>query len=169
MTDARQIVLGTYNQKKRDELQRLLAPLAVELRTLKDFPEAIEVVEDGTSFGENATKKASQQAVHLGQWVLAEDSACVSTRWKGAPGIYSARFSGEEATDESNNDLLLENWPMFPMRNAARITSAISRSVILPAASSSRSKTNATAASRTNVAARMALATIPCSSSENTT
>lgn len=114
MTNARQIVLGTYNQKKRDELQRLLAPLAVELGTLKDFPTAIEVVEDGVSFGENATKKASQQAVHLGEWVLAEDSGLCVDALKGAPGIYSARFSGEEATDESNNDLLLEKLADVP-------------------------------------------------------
>ncbi|PQO29354.1 RdgB/HAM1 family non-canonical purine NTP pyrophosphatase [Bremerella cremea] len=114
MNHTRQIVLGTYNQKKRDELQQLLSPLGIELQTLKQYPEAIEVVEDGESFAENAAKKACQQAVHLGQWVLAEDSGLCVDALKGAPGIYSARFSGDEATDESNNDLLLEKLEGLP-------------------------------------------------------
>ncbi|MEW4451934.1 RdgB/HAM1 family non-canonical purine NTP pyrophosphatase [Bremerella sp. JC817] len=114
MPDARQMVLGTYNQKKRNELQQLLAPLGIELKSLQDFPAAIEVVEDGNSFGENAAKKATQQAVHLNQWVLAEDSGLCVDALKGAPGIYSARFSGEDATDEKNNDLLLEKLDGLP-------------------------------------------------------
>lgn len=115
MNDTRQIVLGTYNQKKRDELQRLLAPLGIELQTLKEYPSAIEVVEDGNSFEENAAKKSTQQAVHLGQWVLAEDSGLCVDALQGAPGIYSARFSGENATDETNNDLLLEKLQGLPI------------------------------------------------------
>ncbi|GAA4440441.1 RdgB/HAM1 family non-canonical purine NTP pyrophosphatase [Bremerella cremea] len=114
MPDARQMVLGTYNQKKRNELQQLLAPLGIELKSLQDFPAAIEVVEDGNSFGENAAKKATQQAVHLNQWVLAEDSGLCVDALKGAPGIYSARFSGDDATDEKNNDLLLEKLDGLP-------------------------------------------------------
>ncbi|RCS54848.1 RdgB/HAM1 family non-canonical purine NTP pyrophosphatase [Bremerella cremea] len=114
MDHTRQIVLGTYNQEKRTELQQLLAPLGIELQTLKEYPDAIEVEEDGISFTENATKKATEQAVHLGRWVLAEDSGLCVDALKGAPGIYSARFSGEEATDESNNDLLLEKLQGLP-------------------------------------------------------
>ncbi|WP_315861150.1 RdgB/HAM1 family non-canonical purine NTP pyrophosphatase [Bremerella volcania] len=111
MSDNRQMVLGTYNQKKRGELQRLLLPLNIELKTLEEFP---EVVEDGSSFAENAAKKATQQAVALGQWVLAEDSGLCVDALKGAPGIYSARFSGDDATDEKNNDLLLEKLEGLP-------------------------------------------------------
>lgn len=114
MTASRQMVLGTYNQKKRAELQRLLTPLGIELTTLQDFPSAIEVVEDGQTFGENAAKKATQQAQHLGQWVLAEDSGLCVDALQGAPGIYSARFSGEGATDASNNELLLEKLEGVP-------------------------------------------------------
>lgn len=114
MSDNRQMVLGTYNQKKRGELQRLLVPLGIELKTLEEFPAAIEVVEDGHSFAENAAKKATQQAVAIGQWVLAEDSGLCVDALKGAPGIYSARFSGDDATDEKNNDLLLEKLEGLP-------------------------------------------------------
>jgi XTP/dITP diphosphohydrolase len=106
--ELRKLVLGTHNVKKRRELDFLLRPHGFELRTLEDFPNSIEVEEDGSTFGENATKKAVQQAVHLNAWVLGEDSGIAVDALDGAPGIYSARFSGPEATDESNNELLLE-------------------------------------------------------------
>lgn len=114
MSASRVLVLGTGNQKKRRELEILLAPLGFTLRTLVDFPNAIDVVEDGESFAENAAKKASEQAVHLGQWVLGEDSGLCVDALKGAPGIYSARFSGPGATDDSNNALLIEKLSGVP-------------------------------------------------------
>lgn len=104
----RTLVLGTHNKKKLGELLGLLAPLGIELRTLADFPQAIEVDETGTTFAENAALKAVQQARHLGHWVLGEDSGLSVDALGGAPGVYSARFSGESATDQKNNDLLLE-------------------------------------------------------------
>ncbi|MDD3587499.1 MAG: non-canonical purine NTP pyrophosphatase, partial [Thermoguttaceae bacterium] len=73
----------------------------------------LDVVEDGNSFGENATKKATQQARYLNRWVLAEDSGISVPVLNGAPGIYSARFSGPDATDEKNNLLLLEKLADF--------------------------------------------------------
>ncbi len=109
------LVLGTSNRKKGQEMARLLAPLGIELRTLADFPQAIDVVEDGQTFAENAAKKAVQQARHLDHWVLAEDSGLMVDALDGEPGIYSARFSGPEATDESNNRLLLERLGEIPL------------------------------------------------------
>ncbi len=103
-----QIVLGTNNQNKRVELAKLLAPVGIELQTLADFPEAIEVVEDGDTFAANAALKATEQARHLGRWVLAEDSGLLVDALGGEPGVFSARYSGPDATDESNNRLLLE-------------------------------------------------------------
>ena len=102
------LVLGTHNQKKGRELVGLLAPLGIEVRTLADFPNAIEVVEDGQSFAENACKKAAQQALHLGRWVLGEDSGLAVDAIDGRPGIYSARYAGEDASDDDNNRRLLE-------------------------------------------------------------
>ena len=106
--NGRILVLGTHNRKKRAEMESLLAPHGFTLRTLADFPHAIEVVEDGDSFQANATLKAVQQAVHLQQWVLAEDSGLEVDALDGAPGIFSARFAGPGATDAANNERLLE-------------------------------------------------------------
>lgn len=109
------LVLGTHNKKKGRELLTLLAPHGFELKTLADFSTAIEVVEDGDSFSANACLKASQQAVNLNQWVLGEDSGLVVDALGGEPGIYSARFSGENATDQTNNALLLERLGDTPL------------------------------------------------------
>lgn len=108
------IVLGTHNRKKLREMQELFAPHAIAVRSLDDFPQALEVVEDGDSFAANARLKATQQAMHLGQWVVGEDSGLCVDALDGAPGIYSARFSGEGATDERNNHLLLERLQGVP-------------------------------------------------------
>ncbi|TWT30804.1 Non-canonical purine NTP pyrophosphatase [Blastopirellula retiformator] len=108
MAKKRLLVLGTHNKKKGAEMATLLEPLGIELQTLAQSPGAIEVEEDADSFSGNAEKKAIEQAVNLGMWVLAEDSGLCVDALAGAPGVYSARFSGPEATDESNNQLLLE-------------------------------------------------------------
>lgn len=115
MTDRPLLVLGTGNRKKAQELVELLEPLGLELKTLADFPQAIEVVEDGDSFAANAAKKATEQARHLGAWVLGEDSGLVVDALGGAPGIYSARFSGPGATDERNNRHLLAQLGDTPL------------------------------------------------------
>ena len=112
--DLKHFVLGTHNKKKRAELDVLLRPHGFHVRSLDEFPNSIQVVEDGTSFAENATKKATQQAVHLGAWVLGEDSGISVDALGGQPGIYSARFSGPNATDEDNNDFLLEKLKGVP-------------------------------------------------------
>ena len=109
------LVLGTHNQKKRIELDELLAPHGFCLKSLEDFPEALEVRETGDTFAENAALKATQQARRLGQWVIGEDSGLAVDALDGAPGVYSARFSGEHATDESNNQLLLERLGDLPL------------------------------------------------------
>ena len=107
-------VLGTNNRKKGIELQELLLPHGIELKTLSDFERKLDVVEDGTTFAENARKKASEQAKFLDQWVIAEDSGICVDALKGAPGIYSARFSGENGNDDMNNELLLEKLAEVP-------------------------------------------------------
>lgn len=109
------LILGTHNAKKGKELVELLDPLPLIVRTLVDYPEALHVVEDGDSFAENATKKACQQAVHLGGWVLGEDSGLCVDALDGAPGIYSARFAGPQAKDPENNGLLIEQLTGVPI------------------------------------------------------
>lgn len=97
------LVVASRNSKKRREIEDLLAPHHIEVLSVVDFPEVPEVVEDGETFAANAAKKASQTAQHLGMWVLGEDSGLMVDALHGAPGVYSARFSGEGATDEKNN------------------------------------------------------------------
>ncbi|MGV3606868.1 MAG: RdgB/HAM1 family non-canonical purine NTP pyrophosphatase [Planctomycetaceae bacterium] len=120
------LVLGTRNKKKLGELQLLLGPLGLELLTLDAFPASLEVEETGNSFAENAALKASQQAKAIGAWVLGEDSGLAVDALRGAPGIYSARFSGPDATDEKNNNLLLEELKSVPLekRTAHYVCSA---------------------------------------------
>lgn len=117
------LVLGTHNLKKGLELADLLNRFGVEVQTLADFPTAIDVVEDGETFAANAQLKAVQQAKHLGEWVLADDSGIQVDALKGAPGIYSARFAAMEGADrpdddlganEANNRLLLEKLADTP-------------------------------------------------------
>jgi len=110
----RDFVLGTRNLKKRAELDSLLRPHGFAVRTLDDVGSQIEVIEDGDSFAANAAKKAQQQARHLQEWVLGEDSGISIDGLDGAPGIHSARFSGENATDDSNNRLVLEKLDGLP-------------------------------------------------------
>jgi XTP/dITP diphosphohydrolase len=109
------LVIGTHNRKKGIELAELLAPRGFSIVTLDDLPNAIEVVEDGDSFAANARLKASQQAAHLGRWVLADDSGLAVDALGGAPGVYSARFAGQNATDEANNICLLEKLGTAPL------------------------------------------------------
>lgn len=108
------LVLGTTNAGKLRELAELLAPLGIACCSLAGLEAAVEVEETGGSFAENAALKASQQAAALGRWVLAEDSGLVVDALGGAPGIFSARFSGEGATDARNNALLLERLAAIP-------------------------------------------------------
>jgi XTP/dITP diphosphohydrolase len=115
MADHPLLVLGTNNRKKREELEHLLVPLGLDLRPLADFPEAVEVVEDGETFAENARKKAAEQALRLERWVLGEDSGLVVDALGGRPGVYSARYSGRGATDESNNEKLLAELSHVPL------------------------------------------------------
>lgn len=113
-TPSQPLVLATTNAHKAGEMAQMLVGLGTELKTLRDFTTALEVEEVGHSFAENAACKAAQQARHLGQWALAEDSGLVVDVLDGAPGIYSARYAGIKATDLENNERLLDNLADTP-------------------------------------------------------
>lgn len=109
------LVLGTANRKKGIELADLVRPVGVQLRTLADFPIDSEVEENGDTFTANARLKAAGYARMLGQWVLADDSGLEVDALGNQPGVFSARFSGPDATDESNNRQLLEQLGDTPL------------------------------------------------------
>jgi len=114
MESGRMLVLGTTNAGKLRELTALLAPFGIPCRSLADVPSAVEVEETGATFADNARLKAATQARAVNAWVLAEDSGLVVPALGGAPGVFSARFSGVGppaaggSRDEANNALLLE-------------------------------------------------------------
>lgn len=102
------IVLATNNQNKVKEFKALVKDFPIEIKCLKDYGPLPEAVEDGTTFDENAYKKAYHYARVLGIPALADDSGLVVDALDGAPGVYSARYSGENATDRDNCEKLLE-------------------------------------------------------------
>lgn len=108
MTRFPMVVLASRNKKKSAEIRELLEPFGIDLRSVGEFPNVADVVEDGLSFRENAEKKASQTAMAAGHWAIGEDSGLQVDALGGAPGIYSARYSGPGATDESNNARLIQ-------------------------------------------------------------
>jgi XTP/dITP diphosphohydrolase len=109
-----EIVVATRNRKKMGEIADLLAPHGIQTLCIADFPDVPETVEDGSSFAENAAKKASEVATRLGRWAIGEDSGLCVDALAGRPGIYSARYSGENATDESNNAKLQKELADVP-------------------------------------------------------
>jgi XTP/dITP diphosphohydrolase len=115
------LVIGTTNSAKGRELRELLEPFGIRVQTLNDMGSPLEVVEDGDSFAANARKKASEQALHLRAWVLADDSGIEVDALGGRPGVYSARYAGEPASDSANNaKLLKELADLPPERRMAR-------------------------------------------------
>jgi XTP/dITP diphosphohydrolase len=100
------LVLATGNQGKINELQVLLNPLHIEVLSQKNFVPG-NAVENGLSFVENALIKARFACQHSGLPSLADDSGLVVDALNGAPGLYSSRFAGENASDDDNNRKLI--------------------------------------------------------------
>ncbi len=115
----RTLVLATRNKGKIREFKSLLAEFNVAVRSLDDFGPIPEPVEDGASFEENAYKKALHTAKMLGFPALADDSGLVVEKLGGEPGVHSARYAGEGATDRENNLKLLKAMEGIKDRRAA--------------------------------------------------
>lgn len=115
------LVVATHNRAKGQELVELLAPLGLDVRTLADFPAALKVEETGETFAANAALKACQQARHLREWVLADDSGLEVDALGGRPGVHSAHYAAPQASDQQNNQRLLEELDGVPLaRRTAR-------------------------------------------------
>jgi XTP/dITP diphosphohydrolase len=108
MPDTLTLVLATGNPGKTDEIRDLLKGFPVKIKNIDDFGPIPPVVEDGDTFEENAYKKASFVSKILGYPALADDSGLVVEALGGAPGIYSARYAGENASDQQRYTRLLE-------------------------------------------------------------
>jgi len=113
------VVLATRNAGKTEELRRLLADFPVVVMNLSNFGPMPPVEEDGTTFEENAVKKARSTAKVVGLPALADDSGLTVDALGGAPGVRSARYAGEHAADADNNAKLLKELEHEDNRAAA--------------------------------------------------
>lgn len=103
-----QLVLATSNVHKVREMRAMLKPIAgLDILSLLDFPSYQSPEETGTTFEENATLKAVLAAKLLNKWVIADDSGLVVPALQGAPGVFSARYAGKDASDIDNRRKLL--------------------------------------------------------------
>lgn len=101
------LLVATGNQGKLKELRHLLEGSPIEIVGLDQLTDPPEVVEDGVTFVANARKKAQEMAQFSGYLTLADDSGLVVDALGGAPGVYSARYAGEQGDDAANNTKLL--------------------------------------------------------------
>ncbi|MGQ0811647.1 MAG: XTP/dITP diphosphatase [Nitrospiraceae bacterium] len=126
MSTIKELVLATRNQHKGQELGELLGDLGMRIRTLAEFPDAPEVVEDGDTCEFNAVKKATEIARYTGLPAVADDTGLEVEALGGRPGVYAARYAGEAATYEDNCRKLLHELEGIPMesRTARFITVA---------------------------------------------
>ena len=111
--DLKKVVLATGNQGKVKELASMLSSLGIEVLPQSEFA-VTEVAETGTTFVENAIIKARHAAKITGLPAIADDSGLAVEALGGAPGVYSARYSGEQATDQSNIIKLLDTMADIP-------------------------------------------------------
>ena len=119
------IVAGTRNAGKVREIRQALAELPFEVSGIPDEGLA-DVEETGVTFSENAILKARYYAQHTGEYCLADDSGLEVDALDGAPGVYSARYSGEGATDAANNQKLLLAMQDVPVeKRTARFLSVL--------------------------------------------
>ena len=128
-----QLVLATRNAKKLAELDRLLAGAGLDVQILGSdaFSELPEIEETGSTFAENSLIKARAVSTHTGLIAIADDSGLCVDALDGQPGIYSARWAGQGATDESNLDLVLEQIrEVEPARRTAHF--ACAAALVLP-------------------------------------
>lgn len=122
------IILATKNKGKVADFEKLTENMNIEVISFLDeeinFP---DVVEDGETFEENSVKKALEIAKYTGMITVSDDSGLCVEALDGAPGIYSARYSGENATDSKNIDKLLEEMKNIPQgERQAKFVSVVS-------------------------------------------
>lgn len=110
------LVVATTNPGKLREIKDLLRDWDVRITSLADYPDAPRVVEDGRTFAQNALKKAASIALYTKKLTLGEDSGLEVEALRNKPGIYSARFAGEGATDKKNNAKLLRALRGVPLK-----------------------------------------------------
>jgi XTP/dITP diphosphohydrolase len=125
-TPSLEVVVATRNAGKRKEMEAILSVFPIRLLSLIDFPDLPEIVEDGATFAENAAKKAKTVARLTGRVAISDDSGLTVDALQGRPGIHSARYAGENASDEARYRQLLKEMEGIPegKRQAAFVCAA---------------------------------------------
>jgi len=110
------IVVATKNKKKLEEIKDILKGFDLRLSSLADYSKLPRIVENGKTFKENAAKKALKAAAFSKKFALGEDSGLCVDALKGAPGVYSSRFSGKNKSDIQNNLKLIKLLTGVPLK-----------------------------------------------------
>ncbi|WP_263707583.1 XTP/dITP diphosphatase [Shouchella tritolerans] len=110
-----ELVVATKNKGKLADFQTLFTDRYI-VKSLYDYPEVPEIIEDGDTFHENAAKKAETLAAHLQKPVIADDSGLLIDALGGKPGVYSARYSGEPKNDQANIAKVLSELDGVPTK-----------------------------------------------------
>jgi len=113
---SKKLVVATQNRKKLEEIKEILKDLDLKIVSLADYPQAPRIRENGSTFRENAVKKALKIAEFTGELTLGEDSGLCVNALGGAPGVRSARFSGKDKNDDKNNSKLLKMLLKVPLK-----------------------------------------------------
>ena len=120
------LIVATNNAHKLVEFGRILAPLGIEVHSQKEYCPELDVEETGTTFAANARLKAEAVYQATGLMAVADDSGLCVDALDGAPGVYSARYAGENATDGQKIEKLLDEMKDVPdEKRTARFVSAI--------------------------------------------
>lgn len=113
----KQVIIATKNRGKAKEFEELFTRYGLDVLTLLDLEEAPDIEETGSTFEENAILKAEGIAAVTNSIVIGDDSGLIIDALDGRPGVFSARYAGEDKDDEANNDKVLEELKNVPVRD----------------------------------------------------
>jgi len=126
----REIIIATKNAGKVKDFETLFSPKGFKVKSLLDFPEIEDVEETGVTFAENATLKAEAISSALNKPVIADDSGLAIDSLNGEPGVYSARYAGENKDDNANIEKVLQKLNDVPFeKRTARFHCALAIAV----------------------------------------
>lgn len=126
----KEVIVATKNSGKAKEFVRMFEPLGFQVKTLLDYEEIEDIEESGSTFEENAIIKAETVSKRLNRAVIADDSGLVIDALNGRPGVYSARYAGEQKSDKDNMDKVLDELKgVEPKARTARFYCALALAV----------------------------------------
>ena len=115
------IVIATHNRDKLKEIQREIGGFKWDVVSLDEFPEITEIIEDGKTLEENALIKAREVFKKTGLPTISDDTGLEVDALDGAPGVYTARYAGEDCSYEDNVNKIIEDMHRVPMPNRGAI------------------------------------------------